>query len=321
VRSALITGITGQDGSYLAELLLQKDYDVHGLVRDLGSAAVHPNLRGIAAGLRFHQGDLRDADSLRDAVGAARPDEVYNLAGLSSVGRSWQDPEATANANAAGVERLLDAVIALAPGARLFQASSSAMFDAHAPVPQNEAAPFGPDNPYAHAKLHAHELVVRAREEGCLHASAGILFNHESPRRSLEFVTRKITRAAAAIGLGRERELSLGNLDARRDWGFAGEYVEGMWLMLQRDEPDDYVLGTGQSHAVSDFVDAAFRHAGLDPAQHVRVDPANVRPAEIAELRADPSKAERELGWRARMGFEELVATMVEADLEALGGS
>ena len=316
IRSALITGIGGQDGSYLAELLLDKGYEVHGVVRDPGAA--HANLAGVEGRVQLHLGDLRDGPSLRAAVEAAQPDEIYNLAGFSSVGRSWSEAATVEDANLGGVERLLAAIEGSRPAARLFQASSSNMFGPAAPVPQSETTALHPESPYAKSKARAHELVAGARERG-LHASAGILFNHESPRRGAEFVTRKITRAAAAIKLDLAVGVSLGNLDARRDWGFAGDYVEAMWLMLQRDEPGDFVIGSGTAHSVQDFVDAAFGHAGLDPAAHVTVDPDHVRPAEIAELRADPSKARDELGWTATTGFEELVAMMVDADLEALG--
>ncbi|MEA2348801.1 MAG: GDPmannose 4,6-dehydratase, partial [Thermoleophilaceae bacterium] len=316
VTSALITGISGQDGSYLAELLIGKGYDLHGLVRD--PAADHPNLAGMAGNLTLHEGDLRDEESLRSVISAAGPDEVYNLAAFSSVGRSWDEADAVEDANAVGVERLLRAVEELRPSARLFQASSSTMFGSEAPVPQNEDTPVDPGSPYARAKARAHALVGEARARG-MHASAGILFNHESPRRGPEFVTRKITRAVAAIKLGDQSGLQLGSLDARRDWGFAGDYVKAMWLMLQRADPVDLVIGSGASHSVGDFVDAAFAYAGLDPADHVSLDPDYVRPAEIAELRADPSRAREELGWTATTGFEELVAMMVEADLEELG--
>jgi GDPmannose 4,6-dehydratase len=266
-----------------------------------------------------HRGDLADGDSLRAAVAAAEPDEVYNLGGWSHVGRSWDEPETVRLVNVEGPRALLAAVEEVAPGARLVQASSSSMFGAAAPVPQAETTPFDPDSPYAQSKLEAHRLVGEARSRGA-HASAAILFNHESPRRGLGFVTRKIARGAASIKLGLERELHLGDLSPRRDWGFAGDYVEGVWLMAQQSDPGDYVLGTGISHSVRDFVDVAFAHVGLDADDHVHVDHAiNVRPSDAPELRADPSLAAERLGWRAKTSFEELVALMVDADLAELG--
>jgi GDPmannose 4,6-dehydratase len=311
---ALITGVTGQDGSYLAELLLTRGYEVHGLSRDPDGP--HPNLAA-AGDVELHRGSLSDAEDVQAAVAGSRPDEVYNLAAFSSVGRSWQQPGLAADVNFRGVERVLAAVEELAPKARILQASSSDMFGPGSPVPQDEHTPFAPESPYARAKLAAHGLVEAARRRG-LHASAAILFNHESPRRGLDFVTRKVTRAAAAIRLGLESELRLGSLAARRDWGYAPEYVEAMWLMLQRPQPGDLVIGSGRSHAVSDFVAAAFARVGLDAGAHVRIDAEHVRPAEIGELRADASRAERELGWRAQTDLEGLVGLMVDADLEAL---
>jgi GDPmannose 4,6-dehydratase len=307
VTRALITGITGQDGSYLAELLLDKGYEVHGLVRgDVEPEAV-----------QLHRGDLRDPESLRAAIAAARPDEVYNLGGLTSVAASWEQPALTAEISGVAVAHLLDAL--RGSDARLVQASSSEIF-APAAGPQDEDAPRRPGSPYGAAKLYGHALVAAYRDAHGLHASNAILFNHESPRRAQRFVTRKITWHAAAIKLGRERELRLGDLTPVRDWGFAGDYVEAMWRMARHDEPGDFVVATGAGHSIEDFARKAFAHVGLDWREHVVSDDAFRRPADSARQVGDASKAARELGWTPRVGFAELVAMMVDADLRALGG-
>ncbi|MBA2763432.1 MAG: GDP-mannose 4,6-dehydratase [Thermoleophilaceae bacterium] len=316
---ALITGITGQDGSYLAELLLEKGYEVHGLARDPDAAAASPNIAPIASHLSFHAGDLGDARSLEAAVATSSPDEVYNLAALSFVGSAWSDPVAVAEVSGVGVARLLAAARSAAPDARFIQASSSEIFG-RATAPQGLSTPFGPVNPYGAAKLYAHSIVAGYREALGLHASAAILFNHESPRRGPQFVTRKITRAVAEIAAGKRDSLELGSLEARRDWGFAGDYVEAMWRMAQREEPRDFVIGTGESHSVSELVDTAFRCAGLDPAAHVVTNEALLRPVEIPELLADLSETTAELGWTPTVNFGVLIEMMVEADRTALAG-
>jgi GDPmannose 4,6-dehydratase len=314
---ALITGITGQDGSYLAELLLDRGYEVHGLVRR-ASTENFQRLRAIRDRITLHTGDLLDQRSLVDVLRETRPDEVYNLGAMSFVAASWTQPTLTAEFTGVGVTRMLEALREVCPQARFYQASSSEMFGKVREVPQNERTPFYPRSPYGVAKTYGHFITVNYRESYDLFACSGILFNHESPRRGLEFVTRKVAHGAAAIKLGRQRELALGNLEARRDWGYAIEYVEAMWLMLQRDEPSDYVVGTGVDHSVKELVEIAFDHVGLDPAEHVRIDPELVRPAEVDSLIADSSKAKRELGWEPRTSFEELVRLMVDADLERL---
>lgn len=316
-RTALITGITGQDGSYLAELLLEKGYDVHGVVRrasfDSASRIAH-----LAERITLHQADLLDQSSLVNALQAARPQEVYNLAAQSFVPTSWSQPSLTGEFTALGVTRMLDALRLVDPAIRFYQASSSEMYGKVRETPQNEATPFYPRSPYGVAKVYGHHITVNYRESYELFAVSGILFNHESPRRGLEFVTRRISEGAARIKLGLADELRLGNLDAHRDWGYAPEYVHAMWLMLQQDQPADYVVGTGQAHTPREFVDHAFAHLALDPADFVRSDPKLLRPAEVDHLLADPAKAREELGWRARAPFAELVRIMVEADLDAL---
>jgi GDPmannose 4,6-dehydratase len=316
-KRALITGITGQDGSYLAELLLEKGYEVHGLVRRSSSERFQ-RLQGIRDRITLHTGDLLDQRSLVDALRASRPDETYNLAAMSFVAASWAQPTLTAEFTGVGVTRLLEGIREVCPETRFYQASSSEMFGSVRETPQNEGTPFYPRSPYGVAKVYGHFITVNYRESYGLHASSGILFNHESPRRGLEFVTRKVSHGAAAIKLGLREELSLGNLDARRDWGFAGDYVEAMWLMLQQPEPGDFVVGTGEDHSVRELVELAFDHAGIDPDRHVRVDPELLRPAEVDSLVADSSKAAERLGWSTRMSFEELVRAMVEADVTAL---
>ncbi len=317
---ALITGINGQDGSYLAELLLSKDYEVAGTIRRTSS----PDLSRIA-----HLGDrvtllgadLTDSGSLVRALRDFAPDEVYNLAAQSFVKASFDQAEVTGEVTALGVARLLEAVRQHAPEARFYQASSSEMFGLVQEVPQTEDTRFWPRSPYGVAKVYAHWLTVNYRESYGLHASSGILFNHESPRRGDEFVTRKISRAVASIAAGRAEKLALGNLDARRDWGFAGDYVEAMWRMLQRGEPGDYVVATGETHSVREFCEVAFAHVGLDWSSHVVVDPTYFRPAEVDLLIGDASRAHEALGWRPTVGFAELVAMMVDADLAALRAS
>jgi GDPmannose 4,6-dehydratase len=316
---ALITGISGQDGSYLAELLLEKGYEVHGLVHG-SSDRRFERLESIADRITLHPGDLLDESSLVDVLRKAVPDEVYNLAAMSSVAESWRLAVATAEYTAVGVTRLLEGIREVCPEARFYQASSSEMFGRARETPQSESTPFYPRSPYGVAKAYGHFIAVNYRESFGLHASSGILFNHESPRRGESFVTRRISRGAASIKLGLADELVLGNLDARRDWGYAKEYVEAMWLMLQQEEPGDYVIGTGVAHSVRDFLDAAFACLGLSSDDHVRIDSALARPADIEEVVADPRKAKHELGWEAKVGFEELVELMVRADLEALGG-
>jgi len=316
-RRALITGITGQDGSYLAELLLDRDYEVHGMVRR-SSTETFARLTHFRDDLVLHTGDLLDQRSLGDVLRASAPDEIYNLAAMSFVAASWSQPVLTAEFSGLGVTRMLEATRELLPGARFYQASSSEMFGKVRETPQTEHTPFYPRSPYGVAKAYGHHIAVNYRESYGLHCCSGILFNHESPRRGLEFVTRKVTHGAAAIKLGLREELRLGNLDARRDWGYARDYVEAIWLMLQQSEPDDYVVATGVSKSVRDLVEVAFAHVGLDPANHVRTDPALLRPAEVEHLVGDWSKARDRLGWRPRTTFEELVRLMVDADLELL---
>jgi len=313
---ALITGITGQDGSYLAELLLEKGYEVHGVVRRSSTEAFE-RIGHLKHRIELHQADLLDQMSLVNTLRAARPQEIYNLAAQSFVPASWVQPSLTGEFTALGVTRMLEAVRAVDPSMRFYQASSSEMFGHVRQVPQTEQTDFYPRSPYAVAKLYGHWITVNYRESYNLFAVSGILFNHESPRRGREFVTRKITEAVARIKLGLQDDLSLGNVEAMRDWGYAKEYVEAMWLMLQNEEPLDYVIGTGLQHSVRQCFEIAFSHVGLDPADFVRIDKSLVRPAEVDTLLADPSKARRELGWQSRTSFEQLVALMVEADLEA----
>jgi GDPmannose 4,6-dehydratase len=317
-RSALITGITGQDGSYVAELLLEKGYDVHGMVRR-ASTEKFDRIEHIRDRITLHQGDLLDQRSLVDTLRAARPDEIYNLAAMSFVAVSWIQPTLTAEFTGVGVTRILEAMREVCPEARLYQASSSEMFGKVRQVPQTEETPFYPRSPYGVAKAYGHFITVNYRESYDLHATSGILFNHESPRRGLEFVTRKITWHAAAIRHGHRRRLALGNLDAERDWGYAKDYAEAMWLMLQQDRADDYVIATGTANSVRRCVEVAFDEAGLgDWEGYVDIDPALVRPAEVDHLIGDYSKAERELGWRPKTTFEELIRAMTRSDLELL---
>jgi GDPmannose 4,6-dehydratase len=314
---ALITGISGQDGSYLAEFLLDKGYEVHGLVRGSPDRRFEL-LDGISDRISLHGADLLDEGSLFDVIRLTQPDEVYNLAAMSSVSQSWRLAIATAEYTAVGVTRLLEAIREIRPEARFYQASSSEMFGRAREMPQTERTPFYPRSPYGVAKAYGHFITVNYRESYGMRACSGILFNHESPRRGKEFVTRRISRGAAAIKLGLADELRLGDLEVRRDWGYAGEYVEAMWLMLRQDSSDDYVIGTGVSHSVRDVARVAFESLDLDYEDHVRIDPDLVRPADIEEVVADPRKARDVLGWSATVSFEELIRMMVEADLEAL---
>jgi GDPmannose 4,6-dehydratase len=316
-RRALITGITGQDGSYLAELLIDKGYEVFGAVRRASTESSDriDHLRG-----RVHllQADLLDQASLMMALQESRPHEVYNLGAQSFVPTSWSQPVLTAEFTGTGVTRLLEAIRSVDPAIRFYQASSSEMFGKVLEVPQNEQTPFYPRSPYGVAKVYAHFITVNYRESYGMYAVSGILFNHESPRRGLEFVTRKISDGVARIKLGLATELRLGNLDAERDWGFAGDYVEAMWLMLQQQEPSDYVIATGETHSVRECVEVAFAHAGLDHERHVVTDAAYLRPAEVDQLIGDASRARAELGWEPRTTFRELVEMMVDADIERL---
>ena len=316
-RRALITGITGQDGSYLAELLLDKGYEVHGMVRR-SSTETFQRLAQVRDNLTLHTGDLLDQRSLTDVLRECTPDEIYNLAAMSFVAASWNQPVLTAEFTGTGVTRMLEATREVVPEARFYQASSSEMFGKVREVPQNEQTAFYPRSPYGVAKVYGHFITVNYRESYDLFACSGILFNHESERRGLEFVTRKVTHGAAAIKLGLQDELALGNLDAERDWGYARDYVEAMWLMLQQDEAEDYVIATGKAHSVRELVDIAFDHVGLSPDDHIRIDPRHYRPAEVDHLIGDYSKAKEKLGWEPRTSFEELIGLMVEADLELL---
>lgn len=313
--TALITGITGQDGSYLAEFLLSKGYQVVGLVRRTSTLAFE-RIRHIQKRLTLVSGDLLDQASLIAALQEHRPQEVYNLAAQSFVPASWAQPVFTGEVTALGVTRLLDAVRQVDPTIRFYQASSSEMFGKVRETPQRETTPFYPRSPYGVAKVYGHWLTVNYRESYGLFACSGILFNHESPRRGLEFAPRKVAVGAARIKLGLERELRLGNLEARRDWGYAGDYVQAMWRMLQQERPDDYVIGTGETHSVRELCDIAFGHLGLDYRDYVKVDPAFIRPAEVDLLVSDPSHARSILGWSPTVSFQELVAMMVDADLK-----
>jgi GDPmannose 4,6-dehydratase len=319
-KRALITGITGQDGSYLAELLLDHGYEVHGMVRR-ASTEKFDRIEHLRDRLTLHQGDLLDHRSLTDTLKAARPDEIYNLAAMSFVGLSWTQPVLTAEFSGVGVARLLETVREVAPEARFYQASSSEMFGKVREVPQTELTPFHPRSPYGVAKVYGHFITVNYRESYGLHAISGILFNHESERRGLEFVTRKITWHAAAIKAGKADKLPLGNLDAARDWGYAKDYVEAMWLMLQEDEPSDYVVATGHAHSVRECVVVAFDHVGLDPADHVVIDERFLRPADVDHLIGDASKARERLGWAPRTTFEQMIRLMVDADARTLAAA
>jgi GDPmannose 4,6-dehydratase len=316
-KRALVTGVTGQDGSYLAEFLLEQGYQVIGMLRR-SSTVNFERINHIQDRITLVQGDLLDQISLIDAVREHRPTEIYNLAAQSFVPTSWSQPVFTGEATALGVTRLLDAIRTVDPDIRFYQASSSEMFGKVQEIPQREGTPFYPRSPYGVAKVYGHWITVNYRESYGMHATSGILFNHESERRGLEFVTRKISHGVARIKLGLARDLRLGNLDARRDWGYAPDYVRAMWLMLQQDEPSDFVVGTGEQHSVEDFCRIAFDHVGLDYHEYVVLDPRFLRPAEVDTLVADPSRAENVLGWKRETSFEQLVRTMVDADLRML---
>jgi GDPmannose 4,6-dehydratase len=318
-RRALITGITGQDGSYLAELLLDRGYEVFGMTRRASTENLE-RIDHLLDRVSLIQGDLLDPHSLAAAVGESASQEVYNLAAQSFVPTSWNQPVLTAEFTAVGVTRMLETVRSVDPEIRFYQASSSEMFGKVREVPQNELTPFHPRSPYGVAKVYGHHITVNYRESYGLFAVSGICFNHEGPRRGLEFVTRKISDGVARIKLGLADELRLGNLDAKRDWGFAGDYVDAMWRMLQQDEPRDYVIATGEEHSVREFAEIAFEHAGLDWKRYVLTDPTYLRPAEVDHLVGDASKARAELGWEPRVSFEHLVRMMVDADVERLSG-
>lgn len=317
MKTALITGVTGQDGSYLAEFLLEKGYKVVGLVRR-SSTVNFERISHIQDKIELISGDLTDQNSLLSSLDACKPDEVYNLAAMSFVQTSWPQPILTGDVTALGVTRLLDAIRVFDPKIRFYQASSSEMFGKVQEVPQIESTPFYPRSPYGVAKVYGHWITVNYRESYDMFGVSGILFNHESPRRGLEFVTRKVTDAVAKIKLGMSSELRLGNLDAKRDWGFAGDYVRAMWLMLQQDNPEDYVIATGQTHSVEELVNTAFSYVDLDWKEFVVQDPRFMRPAEVDLLIGDPAKAKNELGWEPEVSFKELIEMMVDADIERL---
>jgi GDPmannose 4,6-dehydratase len=316
-KRALITGITGQDGSHLADLLLEKGYEVFGMVRR-SSTESFERISHLVDRVTLVQADLLDQPSLVGAIEEAQPAEIYNLAAQSFVPTSWKQPVLTAEFTAVGVTRMLEAMRRVDPSIRFYQASSSEMFGKVREVPQSETTPFYPRSPYGVAKVYGHFITVNYRESYGLFAVSGILFNHEGPRRGLEFVTRKISDGVARIKLGLADEVRLGNLDAKRDWGYAGDYVEAMWMMLQVDEPEDYVVATGEEHSVREFAEIAFEHAGIDMDRHIVVDPAFLRPAEIDHLVGDATKARTKLGWESRVSFRELAEMMVDADLERL---
>jgi GDPmannose 4,6-dehydratase len=315
MKKALITGITGQDGSYLAELLLSKGYQVHGMIRR-SSTETFERIGHIVDRITLHQADLLDQSSMTNLMGDVRPDEVYNLAAQSFVPTSWKQPVLTSEFTAVGVTRVLEAIRHVDPAnIRFYQASSSEMFGKVQETPQKESTPFYPRSPYGVAKVYGHWITINYRESYNMYCVSGILFNHESERRGKEFVTRKVTDGVARIKLGLSKELRLGNLDAKRDWGFAGDYVRAMWLMLQQDEPDDYVIATGETHTVEELVDVAFRAVGLDWRKYVVQDPAFMRPAEVDLLLGDPTKAQKKLGWKLEVSFEQLIKRMVDADM------
>ncbi|HZG84925.1 GDP-mannose 4,6-dehydratase [Paenibacillus sp.] len=318
MKKALITGITGQDGSYLAEFLLEKGYKVYGLRRRT-STPNFENIEHIKDEIEWLSGDLTDLSSLIFAVSISQPDEVYNLAAQSFVETSWPQPLFTGHATALGVTNMLEAVRIVKPDARFYQASSSEMFGKVVEIPQKESTPFYPRSPYGVAKVYGHWITVNYRESFNMYACSGILFNHESPRRGLEFVTRKVTNAVARIKLGLQNELRMGNLDAKRDWGFAGDYVKAMWLMLQQDQPDDFVISTGETHTVRELLEVAFSYVGLNYEDYVVIDPKFFRPAEVDLLLGDCTKAKDKLGWQLDVGFEDLIHMMVDADLDRIG--
>jgi GDPmannose 4,6-dehydratase len=317
MRKALITGITGQDGSHLAELLLGKGYRVSGMIRHTSTDSLQ-RIKAFRDKIEIIHGDLLDQSSLIRVLEHTQPDEVYNLAGMSFVPTSWHQPVLTAEFTGIGVTRMLEALRQVCPKARFYQASSSEMFGKVRETPQKETTPFHPRSPYAVAKAYGHYITMNYRESYGLFACSGILFNHEGPRRGFEFVTRKITYGAAQIKLGLAHELRLGNLESKRDWGYAGDFVRAMWMMLQHDQPDDYVVGTGETHTVQEFVEIAFEHLGLDWRKHVAVDPKLYRPAEVDLLLGDASKARKVLGWQPQVTFHELVKMMVDSDISLL---
>jgi GDPmannose 4,6-dehydratase len=317
MRKALITGITGQDGSHLAELLLEKGYRVSGMIRHTSTDTMQ-RIRGFRDRIEIVHADLLDQSSLIRVLEHVRPDEIYNLAGMSFVPVSWQQPVLTAEFTGVGVVRMLEAIRQVCPQARFYQASSSEMFGKVHETPQRETTPFHPRSPYAVAKVYGHYITMNYRESHGMFACSGILFNHEGPRRGFEFVTRKITHTAAQIKLGLAHELRLGNLQSKRDWGYAGDFVRAMWLILQQDQPDDYVIGTGETHTVEEFVEAAFDRLGLDWRKYVVVDPKLYRPAEVDLLLGDASKARAKLGWTPEVTFNDLVHMMVDSDLGLL---
>jgi GDPmannose 4,6-dehydratase len=320
MKTALVTGVTGQDGSYLADFLLEKGYRVIGMVRRT-STINFDRISHIQDKIELAQGDLLDQVSLVDIMKEHRPDEIYNLAAQSFVPTSWRQPVLTGEFTALGVTRMLDAMRMVVPEARFYQASSSEMFGKVREVPQNERTPFYPRSPYGVAKVYGHWITVNYRESYGLFACSGILFNHESPRRGLEFVTRKVTHGAARIKLGLDEQLPMGNLEAERDWGFAGDYVRAMWLMLQQDKAEDFVVSTGKTHSVRDLLEVAFGHLGLDPRNHVKVDERFIRPADVDQLVGDATKARQKLGWEPEVAFEELIKMMVDHDVALLQGS
>lgn len=316
-KKALITGITGQDGSYLADFLLEKGYEVYGMVRR-SSMEKFDRIEHIKEKINIRQADLLDQFSIIKLLDEIRPDEVYNLAAMSFVPTSWNQPVLTAEFTAVGVTRMLEAIKAIDPKIRFYQASSSEMFGKVKEIPQSEKTPFHPRSPYGVAKVYGHWITVNYRESYDIFGASGILFNHESPRRGIEFVTRKVTYNAAKIKLGLEKELRMGNLDAKRDWGFAGDYVKAMWLMLQQEKPDNYVVATGETHSVKELIEVAFSHLDLDYKDHVVTDKKFIRPAEVDLLIGDSSKAKKELGWEPEVSFKELVKMMVDADMELI---
>lgn len=318
MKRAFITGLTGQDGSYLAELLLEKGYKVYGLKRRTSTENLE-NIKHIFREIEFISGDMSDPFSLMQAVKVSNPDEIYNLAAQSFVTESWSQPGYTSEVTGIGALNLLEAVRQIKPDARFYQASSSEMFGKVVETPQTEKTPFYPRSPYGVAKVFGHWMTINYRESYDLFACSGILFNHESPRRGIQFVTRKVTDAAAKIKLGLQTELRLGNLEAKRDWGYAGDYVKAMWLMLQQEKPDDFVVATGKNHTVRDLVEVAFHHVGLKWEDYIICDPSFFRPAEVDSLLGNPQKARKELGWKPTVSFEELIKMMVDHDLERYG--
>lgn len=314
-KRALITGITGQDGSYLAELLLKKGYKVYGMVRR-ASTETFSRIEHIKNKIELLQGDLLDQSSLNEVIRTSNPDEVYNLAAQSFVPTSWNQPTLTGEFTALGVTRMLEAIRHFNPKIKFYQASSSEMFGKVLEVPQSEKTPFYPRSPYGVAKAYGHFITINYRESYNMFAVSGILFNHESPRRGLEFVTKKITNGVARIKLGLDKELRMGNLDSKRDWGFSGDYVEAMWLMLQQSKPQDFVIGTGETHSVKEFIEEAFSYVNLDWKKYVKIDPKFIRPAEVDLLVADPAKAKKVLGWKPKVNFRKLVRMMVDEDLK-----